>query len=429
MRLKVLAATVGMLMIGSVTNSVAQTAIKVSLSEIPASVAYIEPNPEGAEVSETGISKWSDPKQQIVWYGRFAKAGRLSVSLNLKMPETKLSSLRLTIEKQPVLLTVKKINSDEISADFGNFNITKPSYVRIVLQGVSKVGKTFGSIVGLSLTGEAMEGAHFNVLKPQRGSPSVHLSYPLSSDTKAAWFYNEVTAKTDPTASYYMACGWHRGYFGMQVNSPTERRVIFSVWDSGSEAKDRNKVAEDNRVKLLAKGKGVFTDGFGNEGTGGHSHLVYPWITGKTYRFLVSAEPVGDKTIYTGYFYFPEKQAWGLIARFQSPKDGGYMRGLYSFDEDFWGANGQNARLAEFGNQWVKTAGGEWIELTKATFTHTGLDRKTGQLFRYDYDAGAIGNRFYLRGGGYKDGSVKYKDSIERLAVGKHPEIANLQAK
>lgn len=30
---------------------------------------------------------------------------------------------------------------------------------------------------------------------------------------------------------YYMACGWHRGYLGMQVNSPTERRIIFSVRD------------------------------------------------------------------------------------------------------------------------------------------------------------------------------------------------------
>ena len=43
-------------------------------------------------------------------------------------------------------------------------------------------------------------------------------------------------------ATYYMACGWHRGYFGMQVNSPTERRIIFSVWDSGGEAVDRSKV-------------------------------------------------------------------------------------------------------------------------------------------------------------------------------------------
>jgi hypothetical protein len=48
----------------------------------------------------------------------------------------------------------------------------------------------------------------------------------------------------------------------------------------GKEAVDRNKVADSNKVQLLAKGDGVFADGFGNEGTGGHSHWVYPWKTG-----------------------------------------------------------------------------------------------------------------------------------------------------
>ena len=54
-----------------------------------------------------------------------------------------------------------------------------------------------------------------------------------------------MTGLEDPLWTYYMACGWHRGYFGMQVNSPTERRIIFSVWDSGNEAVDRGKVADD----------------------------------------------------------------------------------------------------------------------------------------------------------------------------------------
>ena len=187
------------------------------------------------------------------------------------------------------------------------------------------------------------------------------------------------------------------------------------MWDSGKEAVDRSKVADDDKVKLLAKGDGVFADSFGNEGTGGHSHLVYPWKTGQTYRFLVAAQPDGDATIYTGYFYFPEKQQWGLIARFRAPKDGSYLHGLYSFDEDFNCANGQRKRLAEFGPQWIKTTDGTWTELTTAVFTHTGKDSRT------DYDAGAIGNRFYLTGGGFADGKVKYRDQVHRPASGKPP--------
>ena len=84
--------------------------------------------------------------------------------------------------------------------------------------------------------------------------------YPLSDSLKAFSFYNEVTIPkgSDVLHSYYMACGFARGYFGIQVNSKTERRVIFSVWDAGNEAVDRNKVAEDNKVQLIAKGEDVF---------------------------------------------------------------------------------------------------------------------------------------------------------------------------
>ena len=58
---------------------------------------------------------------------------------------------------------------------------------------------------------------------------------------------------------------------------------------------------------------------------------------------------------------------------------------------------------------------GKWTELTSARFTHTGKESRT------DYDAGAVGKRFYLRGGGFQDGSVKYGDKIERPTAGAPP--------
>jgi hypothetical protein len=39
-------------------------------------------------------------------------------------------------------------------------------------------------------------------------------------------------------------------------------------------------VSKDDQTQLLAKGEGVEASVFGHEGTGGHSHLVYPWKTG-----------------------------------------------------------------------------------------------------------------------------------------------------
>ena len=383
---------------------------------VPAFTAYSEPNMEALDISaEHGVTGWKNQKDQVVWYGKFKTTGVLNLAVALRLPKKAVSRLRLTMSRQTAAGDqVRNGSLKEFSGgvdgglktvDFGRVTIPMPGYYRFVLSAISKNQPEFGDVDALVLSGLAALEAHFNLRPEQRGAPSVHLSYPISRDAKVAWFYNEVTAKTDPIWSYYMACGWHRGYFGMQVNSPTERRVIFSVWDSGKEAVDRAKVAEDNKVKLLAKGEGVFADSFGNEGTGGHSHLIYNWKTGQTYRFLVSAEPDGTGTIYSGYFFFPEKSHWGLIARFRAPKDGGYMRGLYSFDEDWNSPNGQRKRLAEFGNQWIKTADGVWNELTSAIFTHTGKESRT------DYDAGAIGDRFYLTGGGFADGKVAYNSN------------------
>ena len=409
---------------------------------VPAFTAYSEPDALALHIDEKGLTDWRDAKEKLVWYGKINTVGTLAIALSLRLPPNAASHFTLRVAGQTLRAEAKGGgNSEVVTVPFGTAQVATVGYQRFELEGTKRDHATFGDIDALLLSGAAAHDAHFNLIAPQRGAPSVHLRYPVPSnggaDASVTWFYNEVTAKTDPIWSYYMACGWHRGYFGMQVNSPTERRIIFSVWDSGGEANDRGKVEADNRVRLLAKGADVYAGDFGNEGTGGHSHLIYNWKTGQTYRFLVSAQPDGTATIYSGYFFFPEqnttagdtdKQAnpakdsakgkWSLIARFRAPKDGGYMKSLYSFDEDWNSPNGQRKRVAEFGPTWIKTADGQWTELTTAVFTHTGKDSRT------DYDAGSVGSRFYLTGGGYEDGRVKYRDQIQRPASNKpHPDI------
>lgn len=393
---------------------------KPEILRVPAFTAYVEPDPDGMEVSmRRGVTGWDNKLNTVVWFGNLKSAGKLHISLAYKLPAGESARLLLTVGKSSQIANIIGIGSkigEHIAAEFGDFSIPKPGYYRFTLKGMTKTGKTFGDIDSLLLSGTASVGAHFN-MKERRNAASVHLGYPIPNDTKVTWFYNEVTVKTDPIWSYYMACGFKRGYFGIQVNSPTERRIIFSVWDSGSEAVDRAKVTADDRVQLVAKGRDVFADSFGSEGTGGHSHLIYPWKTGKTYRFLVSAQPDGTHTTYTGYFFFPERNRWELIASFRAPKDGEYLRGLYSFNENFGGANGELRRLAEFGNQWVKSSDGEWQELLTARFTHD----VTGRADRKDYSAGVQSNRFYLSNGGFLDGNVKLGDMLKRPHNGEPP--------
>ncbi len=387
---------------------------------LPAFTAYTEPAPEALDIGDMDpIRGWKDPHTTVAWYGQIRSTGPLHVALRLQLPVGERSTLRMRVNGRA--LPAKEIvgTSAPMTVSFGTITVADTKAFRFALTGLKKSGATFGDLDALLLTGAATQNALFN-LTPQRGAPSVHLNYPIPQDAKVEWFYNEVTVKTDPIWSYYEACGFARGYFGIQVNSPTERRIIFSVWDSGAEAVDRSKVATDNRVTLLAKGPGVFASDFGNEGTGGHSHLVYPWKTGKTYRFLVHAVPSGETTVYTAYFYFPEKHNWGMIASFRAPKDGGYLRHLYSFNEDFNGANGQQKRLAEFGNQFIQTTDGKWTELLQARFTHTARGKYADRL---DRAAGVDGDRFYLTAGGFKTSSMKYNDLVTRPADAKPPKI------
>lgn len=374
--------------------AVAQTSQPAAL-RIPAFTAYSEPRADALRFDgERPVAGWKSTDDRLAWYGDLRAVGPLSAAVIVHLATGQTATLRLTVADQS--RQVNLVGADQpVTADFGTFMIPSPDFYRFELAGIAKSGESFGRIDALLLSGPAAAGADFN-LKPRRNAASVHLSYPADAE-RVEWFYNEFTARTDPVHSFYMACGFHRGYFGMQVNGPTERRIIFSVWDAGGEPDDRAKVKPEDRVALLEKGEGVVANDFGGEGTGGHSHLVYDWKTGQPQRFLLTAKPDGEATIYAGYFHFPETQKWGLIARFRAPKDGKNLRGLHSFNENFWGSNGQLQRLAEFGPPWIRTADGQWRELTRAKFTHD----PTGKDDRHDYAAGAANGHFYLSNGGY----------------------------
>ena len=255
-------------------------------------------------------------------------------------------------------------------------------------------------------------------MEPRRNAASVHLFYPVARETKIKAFYTELTAVEDPIHTYYMACGWHRGYFGMQVNSPEERRIIFSVWDRGEEPTDPNRVAEVDRVRLVNKGDGVFTGRFGNEGTGGHSHLKYPWKTGSSQKFLVTAEPTdATHTRFSGFYFHPDSKKWMLISSWETPGEGGYLRGLYSFSENFGGSTGHFLRKALYGNQWILRGEDTWEALTVTTFSHD----PTGREDRLDRFMGVEKGQFFLSHGGFVDGFTPYGTRFERPGGGKPP--------
>ena len=210
------------------------------------------------------------------------------------------------------------------------------------------------------------------------------------------------------------------GYQRFQLESLNDTGEPFGEIDAmvldgpATEGVDRKKVAAENRVQLLGKGEGVYSGDFGNEGTGGHSHLKYLWKTGEKQRFLVTALPAdGTHTDFSGYWFHPEQMKWMLISSWRGPKEGGQLRGLHGFSENFSGNNGHLQRKALYGNQWIRTPNGDWIELTTAKFSHD----PTGKTDRFDRFMGVEHGEFFLSHGGFVNGYCEYGTPLEREAT------------
>lgn len=235
---------------------------------------------------------------------------------------------------------------------------------------------------------------------------SVHLGYPAPEGTA---FYNEVAVEKSADGTYFMVCGWSKGYFGIQELASGKKLLLFSVWDPAS-GQDPRKVPEGQRVKLLHKDDAVRVGRFGNEGTGGQSFFDYDWKVGETYRFLVAAAADGPtRTAYAGYFFHPEQKQWKHLVTFSTLTKGEKLRGCYSFIEDFRRnkISATKERRAAFGNGWVKTVKGEWIPLEKARFTADSNPV-------LNIDAGVVAKRFFLATGGEVVNKTKLRDTISR---------------
>jgi FKBP-type peptidyl-prolyl cis-trans isomerase len=362
---------------------------------------------------DKGLSNWTNAHQSIQYFSIIKRAGTIDISINVRSATG--TQLQLSAAGKTFMLAVPASKSFKL-IHAGSVQVKDSGALVISINCKKKNGNTIAEIQSLQLINSAVDQLFFNT-KERRNAASVHLMYPLPDSSKIVAFYSEIKVPkgSDIIHSYFMACGFARGYFGMQVNAPDERRVIFSVWDAGNEAVDRDKVVDSNRVKLIDRGEDVIAADFGNEGTGGHSHWLYNWHADSTYKFLVTATPdsATNTTTYAAYFYAPELSAWKFIAAFRAPKDGDYLHHLYSFVENFSGVNGQLQRKAFFGNQWVQDEEGAWNEITKATFSCDATGRAKDRI---DFGGGADANQFYLWNGGFTLSNANYGDRLSRAA-------------
>lgn len=380
--------------------------------------SYVTRQHDGARITDKGLTRWTDPKSVVSVYFYLHEPTTADLSLLAKGH----SEIKVSYGKKHFKV---RLDSDDFTqVPVGRISVDKPGYVRIDLQGLSKEGESFGKVkhlVAANVTGKSNYVTNFADYWGRRG-PSVHLAYKMpAGDTE--WFYNEVTVPKEGETmhSYYMAAGFGEGYFGMQYNSPTERRVLFSVW-SPFDTQDPKSIPDSHKIKLLRKGPDVQIGEFGNEGSGGQSFLRYPWKAGRTYKFLMHVRPDGQgNTVYTAYFYAPEDKAWRLIASFQRPLTNTWYTHAHSFLENFNPEQGYLSRKVMYGNQWTRSKEGKWTRITEATFTH---DATASAGVRLDYQGGETkDNRFYLKMGGFFNANTAMGTKLQCEPKGEAPEI------
>lgn len=385
-----------------------------------------DPNASREVVTKGGITNWNNPDQRIRTYFYVNNTGALDIWIRLKVA-TGNSKVKLTFNGQPLVWTIN--NRDHRDIFLGKVRISRKGYHYLELQGIEKQGNTFAEVPTILIGNVAAKNVQY--LKDDfyfgRRGPSVHLWYDrLPTRENIKWFYNEVIVPKgqDVIGSYFMANGFSGGYFGIQVNSATERKILFSVW-SPYKTDDPNSIPDAYKVKLLKKGNNINAQKFGGEGSGGQSFKVFNWKADTKYRFLLKGEPAGNNfTDFTAYFFAPELGKWELIASFRRPNTNTYLTGLYSFLENFRPEYGATNRKVWFTNQWVGDIKGNWYELTEAKLTADTTARKGARL---DYIGGSNETYFYLQNCGFFNGNTNLDIYFKRKPTGNMPRI-NLNA-
>jgi hypothetical protein len=262
---------------------------------------------------------------------------------------------------------------------------------------------------------------HLSAAEAPRAARSVHLGYNAPTGDV---FYTEMVVERSVNGSYFMACGWDTGYFGIQqLNHPTNKVVIFSVWDP-TKGDNPGAVQTGDRVENLFAGEGVRIRRFGGEGTGGQSMAPFSWKPGETNRFLIHATVQSNKTAYTAWIYDPGQTRWRKLATFRTRTGGRLLRGYYSFVEDFRRdtRSVNEVRRARFGNGWVRASDGKWSSLASARFTASNARWEAKE----NINAGVVAGWFYLATGGDTRRETELRSTLrlpERDRSGEPPAL------
>lgn len=376
-------------------------------------------------ITSCGLGNWMSPTTITNIFFHVSVPCEAELTLRLKVPFGR-SSIKITLRDatnefhQERILQIE--GSEYHEAAIGRFTLCKVGYMKLELQGVHKTGGFFADVSDLFISCSNEIRCVADDFYFGRRGPSVHLQYLLPCNKNICYFYNEIIVPKgeDAIGSYFCAAGFDGGYFGIQVNSTTERRILFSIW-SPYQTDNPQCIPDEYKVRLIRKGDHVYVGEFGNEGSGGQSFLRYNWKSGTKYKFLVNATPSSTEqhTQFTAWFWSPDRNSWSLIASFVRPTERLFLRNIYSFSENFLPETGHIVRTARFGNQWIRDCHGDWHEITVAKLTGDATSKRN----RQDFCGGVVEKDFFLRNCGFFNECVPLNQNFERCSNCTEPFI------
>ncbi len=381
-------------------------------------------------VGRNGIS-WSEPEAVFSFFFHVDRPATLDLELSGSVPDGK---SKINIEALGNAFSIDWQGSAQATHSIGQVGCKSAGYVRIDVKGQQRWGDVFAKLQTLIVSSSTpdlnldfVRNNDGNMFYWGRRGPSVHLGYETPRDRSLQYAYSEIMVPVgqDPIGSYFMANGFGQGYFGIQVNSPTERRVLFSVW-SPFKTDNPKEIPQDQQIVMLSKGAKTTVGQFGNEGSGGQSFMIYPWQAGKSYQFLTEVRPSGeDTTDYTCWFAEKGTGVWNLVASFRRPKTNTHLTRFHSFLENFSPTFGSHQRSAEYANVWVRDTQQKWHACTKARFT---VDATGRGRHRLDYAGGTQSNAFILRNGGFFNETTEPGTILTRGDEPREPPVIDFDA-
>ncbi len=372
------------------------------------------------QIGVAGIRKWTSPSQEFVVYLYLSKIGSLEVQVELEAIRDR-ATLIFSIDAVSHVCEVKEAGM--LTLPVGEWHLNSFGYkaIHIRLEDTS-VGQAI-SLSRLSLSGSSIDantifvpnGADFYFC---RRGVSVYIGYvfPSSLLLTSAHTTTTVPLGYDSIGSFFADIRWDYGYIGLQTISDSERWIIFSIWNPEGN-NSHFAIPEQKRVVQIDFGENVDIEPFGNEGSGLKSFIRYDWKTNHSYSFFVHVDPVEEShSIFSGYFFDPEKKMWKLISKIKAPVPRAYLKDLSSFIECFYPDYGDQPRGCKFSSQWVKDNMGQWHELNNAEVRPTQESQ-----YRLDFSARDDDDAFFIHSGGFFNGQTLPEAKLTRVATSNVP--------